>query len=219
MESEKQAKPTDYKELFERIRSYVQVTVGEKRYEHSLRTAKMHASLCKNYGQSEEKALVAGIAHDMCKKCTEEELLSLSKKDGNPISELEASNPDLLHGRAAAVLIQEKFGVTDSEIIDAIANHTFGSVNSSDFALLLFVADKIEPGRPQSTDEYRANLMAKSCHSLVLSVLEENIDYLESKGKKAAPASLELAEKLRECEKSDCGDKEVKTADSWFSKK
>lgn len=184
-------------ELFEQIREYAQSAVSEKRYAHSMRTAETLAKLCKNYGLDEEKGWVAGIAHDMCKKCTDEELFALVKKDGMPVSELEKNNPSLLHGRAAAVLIQEKFGVTDSEIIDAIANHTFGSADSCDLALLLFVADKIEPGRPQSTDEYRANLFAKSCHGIVLAVLEENIEYLTSHGKSVAEPSLVLAEKLR----------------------
>ncbi|WP_407426503.1 bis(5'-nucleosyl)-tetraphosphatase (symmetrical) YqeK [Treponema sp.] len=188
---------SDYTVLFEQIRKYTQSVVSEKRYAHSMRTADTLAKLCKNYGLDEEKGRVAGIAHDMCKKCSDEELFALVKKDGKPISTIEQNNPSLLHGRAAAVLIQEKFGVTDSEIIDAIANHTFGSADSCDFALLLFVADKIEPGRPQSTDEYRANLFAKSCHGIVLAVLEENIEYLTERGKTVAPQSLELAEKLR----------------------
>ena len=139
--------------LFERIREYTRSVVSEKRYEHSMRTAHMLADLCRTYGLNPEKALVAGIAHDMCKNSPDNEMIALSRKDGKPVSELELSKPALLHGRAAAVLIQEKFNVTDPEIIDAIANHTFGSVDSCDFALLLFVADKIEPGRPQSTDE------------------------------------------------------------------
>ena len=188
-------------ELFEKIREYTQSVVSEKRYAHSMRTAQTLAELCKNYGLNEEKGWIAGIAHDMCKKCSDEQMLALVQKDGKPVSEIEANNPSLLHGRAAAVLIQEKFGVTDSEIIDAIANHTLGSVDSCDFALLLFVADKIEPGRPQSTDEYRANLFAKSCHGNVLAVLDENIEYLTKKGKTVAVQSLELAEKLRKEEK------------------
>ena len=162
-----------------------------------MRTAETLAKLCVNYGLDEEKGWVAGIAHDMCKNCSDDEMFALVKKDGKPVSKLEESKPALLHGRAAAILIQEKFGVNDPEIIDAIANHTFGSVDSCDLALLLFVADKIEPGRPQSTDQYRANLFAKSCHGIVLAVLEENIEYLAAHGKIAAPASLELAEKLR----------------------
>lgn len=191
--------------LYEKIREYTEASVSEKRYLHSLRTAETMAALCGNYGLSEEKGMLAGIAHDMCKKCGGDELLFLARKDGKAVSEIEGKEPSLLHGRAAAVLIQEKFGVTDSEIIDGIANHTFGSADSCDFALLLFVADKIEPGRPQSTEEYRKRLFALPCHGIVLAVLEENIRYLESRGKTVARPSLELAERLR-AEKHEIGE-------------
>ncbi len=193
-------------ELFNKISEYTKSVVKESRFEHSERTAKMLADLCRNYGLDVEKGWLSGIAHDMCKDLTDEELIELSKKDGSEITELELGMPFLLHGRAAAVRIQEMFGVTDPEIIDAIKNHTLGSVDSCDLALLLFVADKIEPGRPQSTDDYRADLMKLSRHGIVLSVLEENIDYLKKHGKDAAPASMELLAKLR-AEKSEKGDK------------
>lgn len=183
--------------LYEKIREFTKSAVSSKRYEHSVRTAKTLAQLCNRYGLNEDKAWLAGLAHDMCKDLTDEELLALAQKDGKPLSDFERSMPDLLHGRAAAVFIQEKFGITDTEIIDAIANHTFGSTESCDFALLLFVADKIEPGRPQSTDEYRAGLFAKSCHGIVLAVLQENIEYLTAHGKTVAEPTLLLRDKLK----------------------
>ena len=54
-------------ELFERVRKRVQASVTEKRYAHSMRTAKMAAELCARYGLDEEKGRFAGMAHDMCK--------------------------------------------------------------------------------------------------------------------------------------------------------
>ncbi|MBQ4377982.1 MAG: bis(5'-nucleosyl)-tetraphosphatase (symmetrical) YqeK [Treponema sp.] len=184
-------------ELFQKISEYTKTVVKETRFAHSMRTAQTLAALCKNYGLDEEKGWVAGIAHDMCKDISDDELFELVKKDGREISQMEKDMPFLLHGRAAAVRIQEMFGVSDSEIIDAIANHTSGSVDSCDFALLLFVADKIEPGRPQSTDEYRSRLFALPLKECVLSVLEENIEYLEKKGKTVAPETLVLRDKLK----------------------
>lgn len=64
-------------------------------------------------------------------------------------------------------------------------------------AKIVYVADKIEPGRPQSTQEYRDKLFSKSLDALTLSVLEENMRYLESKGKKVADVSYRFHESLR----------------------
>ena len=86
--------------------------------------------------------------------------------------------------------------IDDKEIREAIANHTFASPHLCDLGKILFAADKIEPGRPQSTDEYRANLFAKPLNELTLSVLQENIDYLESRGKIVAAVSYTFRDEL-----------------------
>ena len=142
------------------------------------------------------------MAHDICKEMSDDERISLAKQDGNSIEGLEAKKTSLLHGRAAAVKIQGEFGIHNKDVLEAVANHTFGKANCSDLAKIVFAADKIEPGRPQSTDEYRKNLFAKTLDFLVISVLEENLEYLEKKGKKIAPASFEW---LKQLEKDNLG--------------
>lgn len=180
-----------------RIDEYVKTAVSEARYEHSVRTAQTAQKMCSIYGQNPRVGYLAGIAHDMCKECPSEELFALVHDDGMPVSILEQNRPSLLHGRAAAVLIQKKFGVKDRYVVEAIANHTFAAPDLCDLGKILFAADKIEPGRPQSTQKYRDNLFSKSLDELTLSVLEENIAYLEQRGKTVARPSLELAAQLK----------------------
>ena len=92
--------------------------------------------------------------------------------------DFEKKKPSLLHGRAASVLMREKFKIVDPEILEAVANHTSGIIGMCDLTKCLFLADKIEPGRPQSTDEYRENLLAMTLDDMLYSVLEENYEYL-----------------------------------------
>lgn len=186
----------DDKTCYEKIRSYAEKNLSKNRYEHSVRVAETAAEMCRLYGLDENLGLISGIAHDICKEIPSEEKIALSQKDGKPIEGLEAKIPDLLHGRAAGVKIGD-FGIFDKDVVEAIANHTFGISGLCDLGKILFVADKIEPGRPQSTDEYRANLFSKSLVGITLCVLEENIDYLEKRGKAVAKASLDWAEELR----------------------
>ncbi|MBQ0052345.1 MAG: bis(5'-nucleosyl)-tetraphosphatase (symmetrical) YqeK [Treponema sp.] len=184
-------------ECYEKIREYAQKNLSQKRYEHSVRVAETAAYMCKLYGLDENLGLIAGIAHDICKEISDEEMLALAKMDGLPIEGLEAKKTSLLHGRAAAVKIQSEFEIHNGQVIESIANHTFGLKNCGDLAKIIFVADKIEPGRPQSTDEYRANHFSRTLNGLVIAVLEENLEYLEQHGKKIAPASFEWLEQLR----------------------
>lgn len=184
-------------ELFERIREYARRKLSEKRYEHSVRVAETAAGMCRLYGIDEEKGLVAGIAHDICKEIGGDEMLELALRDGGGLSELERSKPDLLHGRAAAVRIGEEFGVDDPDIVDAVRNHTCGRPGLCDLGKVLFVADKIEPGRPQSTEEYRENLFRKDLDGITLAVVEENGEFLARKGKKSPPGTAEWLSELR----------------------
>ena len=181
----------------EKVRRYVKKSVSEKRYSHSVRTAEMCRKLCALYGLDEKTGYFAGISHDMCKNFKPEQLLSLAKEDGADVSELERKKPSLLHGRAAAVLLKNDFGVTDSSVLEAVANHTFGKTGMCSLAKVLYAADKIEPGREHVTEDYLARLLALSLDGLVKAVLEENIDYLRKKGSAVAQESEKLLESLQ----------------------
>ncbi len=172
----------DYIEKTEEIRAFTQAHVKKSRYEHSVRVAEMCARLCRQYGLDWRKGYLAGIGHDMCKDFSVEELFTLAARDGNEITDFEKDKPALLHGRAAAVLMKEQFKIYDPEILEAVANHTSGLLGMCDLTKCLFLADKIEPGRPQSTDEYRERLLAMSLNELTYSVLEENYIYITKKG-------------------------------------
>lgn len=183
--------------LTEKVRRYVKKSVSEKRYSHSVRTAEMCRKLCALYGLDEKTGYFAGISHDMCKNFKPEQLLSLAQEDGADVSELERKKPSLLHGRAAAVLLKNDFGVTDSSVLEAVANHTFGKTGMCSLAKVLYAADKIEPGREHVTEDYLARLLALSLDGLVKAVLEENIDYLRKKGSAVAQESEKLLESLQ----------------------
>jgi len=63
-----------------------------------------------------------------------------------------------------------------------VAVHTSGMIGMDDLAKCLFLADKIEPGRPQSTDEYRERLLNMTLDEMFVTVLEENYNYVFNKG-------------------------------------
>ncbi len=182
----------DYLALIEQIRDFTKQNVKKSRFEHSVRVAEMTARLCRHYGLDETKGYLAGIGHDMCKDFPVDQQIALAKKDGDAISEYELNNPSLLHGRAAAVLMEEKFGITDKDIKEAVANHTSAKYGICDLGKCLFLADKIEPGRPQSTDEYRENLFKLSLDGMFLSVLVENYEFITKKGYEVYPDTKKM---------------------------
>lgn len=183
-------------ELTKRIRLFVSGAVSKKRYEHSVSTAKMCKKLCEIFGLDKKLGFLSGIAHDMCKNFSPELILSLAKKDGLPFTSLELSKPELLHGRAAAVKLQNDFGVKNKDVIEAVQNHTFGKKNMRDLAKVLFVADKIEPTRENITKDYLKKLLTLPLDKIVLEIVDDNIKYIEKKGRIVAESTRELREWL-----------------------
>jgi nicotinate-nucleotide adenylyltransferase len=61
-----------------------------------------------------------------------------------------------------------------------------------DLTKCLFLAVKIEPARPQSTDEYREKLLSLPLDEMLYSVLEENYEYLTKKGYEIYPGTREM---------------------------
>ena len=91
-------------------------------------------------------------------------------------------------------MLHDHFKVLDPEILEAVANHTSGIIGMCDLTKCLFLADKIEPGRPQSTVEYRENLLAITLNQVLYSVLEENYQYLTKHKIEIAPGTREMIE-------------------------
>lgn len=183
-------------EITEKIKKYVKKSVGQSRYEHSVRTAETCAKLCKKYGFDEKTGYLAGISHDMCKKLSPEEMLQVVKEDGKSVSELEKANPSLLHGRAAAVKLQDEFDIHEPEIIEAVANHTFGKKGLCPLGKILYISDKIEPGREHVNDAYMKSIKNLSLDELFYKVVSDSKEYLLKKGKKIAPETEELLKYL-----------------------
>ena len=132
--------------LKEKILCYINENLSEKRYMHSLNVADEAVRLAKKYGADTEKAYLAGVAHDMVKELhrdlLEEKLIKYNRRDL-----LDEYPYPLLHGPAAAVILQNEFFVTDTEILESVHYHTTGKENMNLLTKIIYLADFIEPGR------------------------------------------------------------------------
>ena len=184
----------DYVKKIADVKEYTEQAVKKSRFEHSVRVAEMCARLCRYYNLNEEKGYLAGIGHDMCKDMDPDNQIDLAVRDGHKILDFEIRHPSLLHGRASAVLLKEKFLIYDEDILEAVANHTSGAIGMCDLSKCLFLADKIEPGRPQSTKEYRERLFKMSLKDMFYSVFQENYEYICKKGCEVYPGTEDMLE-------------------------
>jgi nicotinate-nucleotide adenylyltransferase len=148
---------------------------------HSRNTALLSWDLCRKFGLDSQKGYLAGIAHDMCKVMDAKELIRLARGDGGSLSKLEQKKPGLLHARAAAVLLQRRYGITDRDILEAIRYHTTGFWDMNALAKVVYIADKIEISRPGVDPALRK--MSRNCDldTLFAAVLNNTVKFLRAR--------------------------------------
>lgn len=164
----------------------VEAHLTKARFEHSLRVADIAVELAKKYNVSTEQAELAAIFHDYCKYRSLEEMKRIIMTSYLP-KDLLQYHHELWHGPVASILIEQEYGIYDTEIQSAIYYHTTGRAHMSDLELVLFVADYIEPGRSfPGLDDVRE--MAKTNLSKSAWMVSRNtIQYLMQKKNRIYP--------------------------------
>lgn len=184
------------KDFISEIDSYLRDNLSQGRYEHSLSTANTCRILARMFSFDQDKAFFAGLVHDIAREYPEALQLEYAARDGKPISEVYRKFPLLLHGRAGAAVLEEKFGIGDTELLDAVRTHTTGDRNMSQLGKILFVADYIEPKRKHITPAFLKKLEKQSLDKMVRIVLLGTIGHLEKQGKIIAPEAFDLLREL-----------------------
>jgi nicotinate-nucleotide adenylyltransferase len=189
------------REFIAGIENTVRTMISPSRFLHSRNVALLARDLCVRYGDrfgmESSSGYLAGIAHDMCKSLPEAELISLTKKDGRPISKLERKKPTLLHARAAAVLLRERFGIHNRDILEAIRLHTMADTEMGPLAKAVFIADKIEVSREHVSPALRDNGSFDNLDALFAAVLDETVAYLRSRSLTLSKGTLRLLEVIK----------------------
>ncbi|MDR0375499.1 MAG: nicotinate (nicotinamide) nucleotide adenylyltransferase [Treponema sp.] len=168
--------------------------VSQSRFLHSRNTALLCYDLCGRYGLDPLKGYLAGIVHDICKSFPEEELFRLARKDGEELTKMERKKPSLLHARAGAAALKERYHIQDEAILEAVRCHTTGKENMGPLAKIVFMADKIEVSRPEVKPSLR-ELCARpltSLDELFAVVLEETVTFLMAKEQDISEGTLRL---------------------------
>lgn len=176
----------------EAIEAYVKGHVCERRFIHSQGTAELARRMAKVWKLDPEKAWFAGISHDMCKEMPADDLLRLVKGRGERLEPWFIERPKLLHGQAAAILLEEEFGVTDPDILEAVREHTFGSPSMGDLAKIVYCADKLEPSRTHVSEVFREKCLAGGIDRMLATVVGDSIEYLTKEKKAIAEPTLSL---------------------------
>lgn len=164
--------------------------LSQKRFQHCLGVEKSAMTLARQNGYDPEKAGLAGLLHDYAKELSDEEFLALIDKYGlDP--DLKNWGNNIWHGKVGIYKIQEDLGVTDSEILSAIENHTTGSKDMSVLAKIVYVADYIEDNRHFPGVEEARQLAEVSLDKAVAYETAHTIEHLAHQAVPIYPQTIE----------------------------
>ncbi len=156
--------------------------IDTNRYYHTQGVRYMAAALAMAHGADIMKAETAGLLHDCAKCISDTKKIRLCDKNGIRITKVERNNPFLLHAKVGAYIAEEKYGITDGEILDAIRYHTTGRPGMTVLEQIIFIADYIEPRRNKSARLPEIRRVAfRDLDECCYMILKDMLLYLNSK--------------------------------------
>ena len=175
-----------------RLMNEMRKELDEKRFIHTLGVAYTAALMAEVHGEDPQSAMTAGLLHDCAKSLSNKKKIDICNKNRIPITEVEYRNPFLLHAKAGRFLAENKYGIKDEDILNAIASHTTGRPDMSRLEKIIYISDYIEPGRKHAAN---LALIRKEAFieldSTLLMVLEGTLSYLKSAENEIDPMTQE----------------------------
>jgi predicted HD superfamily hydrolase involved in NAD metabolism len=181
--------------LLELAEAFARSRLSDSRYEHTLRVADTAEDLARAHDLDADRARLAALMHDSARELGPDEFLKLAETWNLQVGESEQQSPKLLHGPVAAEMARE-LGIDDEEVLEALRAHTTGRPEMGPLALVLYVADKIEPARDYPSVGRLRDLAREDLHKAALESLRRAIAHNEGRGKTTHPASLETLDWL-----------------------
>lgn len=126
--------------LIEKVHDFLN---NENLFEHSLAVATTAEKLAVEYDYDRNKAYIAGLLHDIGGVYPNNERIERAENFGISLLAEEYEFPLMIHQKLSKWLAEEKFKITDIEILEAVECHTTLHANYTKLDLILFLADKI----------------------------------------------------------------------------
>lgn len=133
-------------ESFEaRLRERMAAEVPPRMMAHIDRVVELTGALASRHGLDVPLARAMAQGHDLVRAVPPRELLARAEVRGIAIDPVERAEPVILHGPIGALELEERFEVTNRDVLFAIWWHTPGHPDYTPEAWAMYVADKVEP--------------------------------------------------------------------------
>lgn len=175
------------------IKNDLKKRLSTKRYLHTIGVVEVAIKLAKKNDVNIEKTIIAALLHDYAKPLSQKVLLNYAQKLNGEIDSIEIKIPAILHAPVGAFLVKQKYDIINKDILEAIRYHTIGKPDMGKLALIIFVADFIEPNRSfPGVEKLRDISDNYSLAKLIIAVCDQSIKYNITQKKIIHPNTLLL---------------------------
>ncbi len=149
------------------------------RYRHSIGVMETAEKMALHFGESAEKAKIAGLLHDCAKDIDKSIMVDMCDSLGVVLDPTKREQRSLIHADLGAKLLETEFGIFDEEVALAVKNHTLGREEMTNLEKILYLADIIEPNRKHfpGIEEIRRLSMA-DLDCAMLCAVDHTVDHL-----------------------------------------
>lgn len=185
------------------IAAAVQANLSEKRWRHTCAVRRQAAALAARWGADVKKAEMAALLHDYLKETSPEQLLQIYsnnviiKDTGEKLPLLRRSRA-AWHGICAALILPERFGICDEQIISAVDCHTCGKAGMSLLDKILYLADMTGEDRDFPGVEVLRTLAVQDLDAAMRRALHSTVDHVAACGGVLDEESLAALRDLEE---------------------
>ena len=180
----------------EYIDSQLEKIMTEERYRHSWQVSKIAEKIAEYYHVSTEKAKMLGLIHDCAKDYSIYDLKKLINKYHIHLDEIERNIPGLWHAYVGTALARDLFKIHDREMLDAIRFHSTASIRLGLLGKIIYIADKIEPGRRVEKLIKVRKLVWQDIDQAMLELLNQGLEKLISKDLMIHPETLQARNEI-----------------------
>ncbi|MEA5092252.1 hypothetical protein SDC9_50732 [bioreactor metagenome] len=163
---------------FTEMKELLKASLPSKRYEHSIAVYKTAREFALAHGVNVKKAEISALLHDCGREIPSRENLDKVAELGIEIDDVESNQPILLHAKLGVYYAKNKYGVTDKEILEGILYHTTGAPHMSKLAMVVYLADLLEPTRSFPGIEEMYNLAKIDLEKAMFKAYAQTIRYL-----------------------------------------
>ncbi|MHB0866275.1 MAG: bis(5'-nucleosyl)-tetraphosphatase (symmetrical) YqeK [Thermoleophilia bacterium] len=175
-----------------RIASWLAQQVTPGRYRHSLGVRAAVTALASTHGVNAVPLRLAALLHDCLRELTDAQMLAQARASGLQVRAADEAAPVLLHGRLAAEIAINEFGLADPALLSAVTYHTAGHPRMSLSDKLFYLADHIEPNRDHGRIDELRRLTVTDVDGAILRAIELTEGYLGARGAIVDPDTMAL---------------------------